>query len=166
MIRKLIAVAALATAPLAAASTAYATPTTPVQVRIYLENANHNPGAVTADCDRGKPVLHTALFNDAIGANVVETAEIFREDTGAKVFGPVDVPIGGNVPVAMPYLPGVTFDAVAIPKGDPWPATTADLVARLSAHPPTADNSQLLPSGYPAAPAGCPVPTQIGRAHV
>lgn len=137
----------------------------PVQVRIYLENDNHNPGTVTVSCGKDGPVLHTALFNDAVGANVVETAKIYREDGGPAnaanwpvVYGPVDVPIGGHVNVDLPYVAGTSYNAVAIPKGDPWPATLADIVARLSAKPPTADNSQLFPSGYPTASADCPLP--------
>jgi hypothetical protein len=134
-------------------------------VKIYLENNNHNQGTVTADCGKGGPVLHTALFNDAIGANTVETAKIYREDGGAAnaanwpvIWGPVNVPIGGHVAVDLPYVTGTSYNAVAIPAGDPWPATLADIVARLNAKPPTADNSQLLPSGYPAAPVDCPLP--------
>lgn len=155
---RLAALAAGIALALTGSAAAHATATSPVQVKIYLENNNHNPGTVTADCKPTGPMLHTALFNDAIGANVIETAKIYREDTGAVVFGPVDVPIGGHVAVDMPYLNGVTFNAVAVPKGDPWPATVADLLARLSAKPPTADNSQLFPSGYPAMPADCPIP--------
>jgi hypothetical protein len=158
MIRpRLAAIVAGIVLSFAGTAAAHATPALPVQVKIYLENNNHNPGTVTADCGLHGAVLHTALFNDAVGANVVETARIYREDTGAVVFGPVDVAIGGHVAVDMPYLPGVTFNAYAVPKGDPWPATQADAIARLSANPPTADNSQLFPSGYPADPK-CPPP--------
>jgi hypothetical protein len=157
MIRtRLAAVAAVVL--LAFSGAAAANATVAIQVKIYLENNNGNPGTVTVSCGPAGPVLHTALFNDAIGANTVETAKIYREDTGAVVFGPVDVPINGHVNVDMPYLAGVAFNAYAVPKGDPWPTTTADALARLAAKPPTADNSQLFPSGYPAAPVDCKVP--------
>ena len=137
--------------------------TQPVQVKIYLENNNHNPGTVTADCGPAGALLHTALFNDAIGANTIETAVVYAEPAnpaaglGTLVFGPVDVPIAGHTAVTIPFQAGVTYDAVAVAKGDPLPTSSADLVTRLQAKPPTADNSQLFPSGYPADPK-CPPP--------
>lgn len=155
--------AVTASGPAAHANT---TATPPVQVRIYLENDNHNPGTVTVTCGEGGPVLHTALFNDAVGADTPETAKVYREDGGAAnaanwpvVLGPVNIPVGGHVNVNLPYVPGTSYNAVAVPEGDPWPATLTDLIGRLSAHPPTADNSQLLPSGYPAIAPECPTPT-------
>lgn len=164
MIRsKLAAIAAGTMLAFTGTAAAHAGPDAPVQVKIYLENNNHNPGTVTADCGPHGAVLHTTLFNDAIGANVVETAVVYAEPAnpaaglGTIVAGPVDVPIAGHINVALPYQAGLTFDAVAVAKGDPLPTSIADLIARLTAKPPTADNSQLLPSGYPADPK-CPPP--------
>jgi len=164
MIRRFAAALALALALLFAAPGANAAAV--VHLGVYLENNNHNPGTVTVSCGQSGPVLHTALFNDHPGNNVAETAVIYREPAnpssglGVQVFGPVDIPLGGSVPVTLPYIPGAAWNAIAVAKGDPLPATLSDLIARLVASPPTADNSQLLPSGYPSkGPADCPTPT-------
>src|SRR5258708_5367679 len=91
---------------------AQAIATVPVQVKIYLENNNHNAGSVTTSCGASGPLLHTAVFNDAIGANVAETVKIYREDGGNAnaanwpvVCGPRNVPIGGHPPLAPPSRP-------------------------------------------------------------
>jgi hypothetical protein len=123
---------------------------------IYMSNNGHNPGTLTVTCDNNALTVHTILWADL--ANIDQTVKVYREDTNALVFGPVAIPAGGHVPAAFPFVPGIAYDAIAVPTVDPWPTTTADLIARLSAKPPTADNSQLLPSMMPTPPTGCVPP--------
>jgi LPXTG-motif cell wall-anchored protein len=163
MIRKLFVAAILTAAPLAATGTAYATPIVPAPVRVAIYLANHNlsPLDVSTSCAG----VQTKLYNDHAGNNRVETAEVFIEPAnfmsglGTLVVGPVDVPLMGSVNVTLPYVPGATYNAIAVAKGDPLPVSVNDLIARMQANPPTADNSQLLVSGEGPLPVDCPTPT-------
>ena len=120
---------------------------------IYMSNNGHNPGTLTISCDDHVLTVHTVLWADL--SNEDQTVKVYREDTNAVVFGPVDILAGGHTPATFPYIAGIAYNAVAIPTVDPWPTTVADLIGRLSASPPTADNSQLLPSMMPTPPTGC-----------
>jgi hypothetical protein len=130
---------------------------------IYASNNGHNPGTLTITCDSNVLTIHTILWADA--ANIDQTVRVYREDTNAVVFGPVAIAAGGHLAASFPFVAGIAYDAVAVPTVDPWPAATADLIGRLSAHPPTADNSQLLPSMMPTVPTGCVAPPNPCAAH-
>jgi hypothetical protein len=130
---------------------------------IYASNNGHNPGTLTITCDSNVLTIHTILWADA--ANIDQAVRVYREDTNAVVFGPVAIAAGGHLAASFPFVAGLAYDAVAVPTVDPWPTTTADLIGRLSAHPPTADNSQLLPSMMPTAPTGCVAPPNPCAAH-
>lgn len=164
MIKQAIPVLIAATALVGFGGPAHATTNV---VRIYMANTDRSPQSVSANCDGWQhPFLHTTLFNDQVGNYPVERVKIVREDTNAIVFGPVDVSLNVPYAVNMPYLPGVAFNAIAVPQGFAFPTNLAEYSALAAAH--EVDNSQLFAPGtghdkfaYPALPVNClpPKPT-------
>lgn len=170
--RKLRAVAvALGIALGLMTQSAHAAETTP-HVGIYLGSTFRT--TVTVNCVDGLKQVHTALYDDHFVPSTLNTPErvkIYRV-TGLpgidfanwqQVWGDVNGTViqpNTPVPVTIPY--GPTYMAVAVAEGDNF----SDFWTKLSAKPPTADNSMLFPPGtvgkekyqYPDSPGDCQVP--------
>ncbi len=158
---------------IAHATTSIPYPEPTPHVGIYLGSTFRT--TVTVDCNTGgTKMVHTALYNDHFvpaALNTPELVKIYRESGSPGVnfsnwklvWGGPDgtiVPPNQPVPVTLPY--GPAYMAVAVAQGDNF----NNLSAKLTANPPTSDNSQLFPSGtqgqdkyeYPASTLECPHP--------